>query len=390
MLVVVRGPLLSVTGYGQHTRQVWRWAKSRGWDVRAQITPWGMCTYYINPDEENGLIGEIMEASGALPANVKPDLSLQVQLPDEWDPDMANINIGITAGIEADKCNPAWIEACKKMDHVIVPSTYSKLSFINGGLSKDHITNVPESYTCTFEETSSYAEMTRRLDDLSTPFNFLIFGQITNGDLSTDRKNTLNMIKWICDEFKGDPEVGIVLKTNMGRLTCQDRMVTKRSIENVISKLRSGPYPRIHIVHGLNDGNEISALMRHEKIKCLCAASRGEGWGLPILDACVNSLPVLATKHSGHMDFLRNTRFLELDYKLEKIPDSMADGRIWVEGAKWAQPSEKHFKSRIRKFRKSPNVPKQWAEEYAPSMLERYSMETISGDYNKALENIID
>ena len=194
MFVVVRGPLLSVTGYGSHTRQIWKWARSKGWKVQAQIVPWGTCTYYIDADAEDGVIGDVMENSGGWPEEIKPDLSIQVQLPDEWDPNLAKKNIGVTAGIEADKCNPSWIEACSRMDQVIVPSTYSKLSFINGGLAKDKIHNVPESYTCGFEETDNHKKMTERLDDLSTDFNFLIFGQMTGKHASTDRKNTLNMI----------------------------------------------------------------------------------------------------------------------------------------------------------------------------------------------------
>ena len=350
MLVVIRGPLLSVTGYGAHTRQVWKWAMSKGWDVRAQIVPWGMCTYYIDPAAEGGMIGQIMDRSGNLER--KPDLSLQVQLPDEWDPTLAVRNVGITAGIEADKCHPRWIEAAQKMDKIIVPSEYSKLAFLNGGLESTHIDNVGESFTCAFEKTGEYEKFNERLDNLTTPFNFLIFGQITGHHSDTDRKNTLNMLKWICEEFKNDKEVGIVLKTNMGRLTQQDRMFTKQTIENVIPIIRKGSFPRIHVVHGLMDQNEITALMTHEKIKCLCAATRGEGWGLPILDAAVNALPVIATRHSGHMDFLRNTRFLDVDYSIKEIPEQLVDERIWVKGAKWADPSEKHFKHRIRKFRK--------------------------------------
>ena len=388
MLVVIRGPLLSVTGYGAHTRQVWKWAMSKGWDVRAQIVPWGMCTYHIDPAAEGGMIGEIMDRSGNLER--KPDLSLQVQLPDEWDSTLATKNVGITAGIEADRCHPRWIEAAQKMDKVIVPSEYSKLAFLNGGLDATQIDNVGESFTCAFEKTKEYEEFNEKLDGLTTPFNFLIFGQITGNHSDTDRKNTLNMLKWICEEFKNDKEVGIVLKTNMGRLTQQDRMFTKKTIENVIPIIRKGDFPRIHVVHGLMDQNEITALMTHEKIKCLCAATRGEGWGLPILDAAVNALPIIATRHSGHMDFLRNTRFLDVDYSIKEIPEQLVDERIWVKGAQWADPSEKHFKHRIRKFRKSPDVPKEWAESAAPQVAERYSMSILAGDYDRVLESVID
>ena len=390
MLVVVRGPLLSVTGYGSHTRQVWKWAVSKGWNVRAQIVPWGMCTYYIDPEAEGGLIGDIMSKSADIPEGVKPDISLQVQLPDEWDPNLAKKNIGITAGIEADRCNPDWITACRRMDKVIVPSTYSKLAFLNGGLEESRITNVAESYTCGFEKTAEYKKMSENLDSLSTSFNFLMFGQITGSDLDTDRKNTLNTIKWICDEFSNDKDVGIVLKTNMGRLTQQDKIITTDAVKKIVQHFRKGAYPRIHVLHGLMDRDEITSLMCHEKIKCLCTATRGEGWGLPILDATVNALPIIATRHSGHMDFLRNSRFLDVDYSIQQIPESLADGRIWVSGAKWAEPSEKHFKHRIRKFRKSHQIPTGWAQEYAPQAKERYSMVRISQDYDNALGEIID
>ena len=331
-----------------------------------------------------------MQNSGPLPEGKKADISLQIQLPDEWDPNLAVKNVGITAGIEADRCHPHWITAARNMDRLIVPSTYSKESFINGGFDRSKIFNVPEGYTCSLKSTPSSKEFSDRLDKISTSFNFLIFGQITGRHAMTDRKNTMNMIKWLCEEFKNDKDVGIILKTNMGRLTCQDRRVTTRTVENILSVVRDGPYPRFHVLHGLMDREEISSLMSHEKVNALCAATRGEGWGLPILDATVNGLPVIATKHSGHMDFMKDVRFLDVDYKIEAIPDEMVDDRIWCSGAKWAQPSENHFKSRVKKLRKSPDVPREWAKKSMEKMANNYSMKSIAKKYDEALGDLID
>ena len=144
MKVVIRGPLLSVTGYGVHTRQIFSWAKSRGMDVSANIVPWGICTYYINPDALDGLIGEIMAASSPVSS---PDLSFQVQLPDEWDPELAKVNIGVTAGVESDICSAAWVEACGRMDGVIVPSTFTKSTLITSGVPEDKIWVIPEAHS---------------------------------------------------------------------------------------------------------------------------------------------------------------------------------------------------------------------------------------------------
>ena len=388
MRVIVRGPLLSVSGYGVHARQVWQWARSKkGWDVYAQIVPWGICTYYIDPEQEDGVIGDVMSRS-TLPS-VQPDLSLQVILPDEWDAQLAKKNVGITAGIEGDRCNPNWIQACNKMDKVIVPSMFSKTAFLNGGLDPKKISNVPEAVTCGSKQTLGCDQLNQKLDNLSTDFNFLVFGQLTSNDMSTDRKNTVNCLKWICEEFKNDPSVGIVLKTNMGRMTQEDRNAVAKMAEQFVNHFREGDFPRIHVLHGLLDKHEVGALFRHPKIKALATATRGEGWGLPILDAASCGLPVIAPSCTGHVDFMKHVKYLDVKYRKAFIPEQMVDGRVWVKGASWIEPSENHFKSRVSKFRKQPLRPKEWAEEGSEKINSLFNLDSVFECYDIALREVI-
>ncbi len=389
MKVLIRGPLLSVTGYGSHTRQIWKWARSKkNWDVYASVVPWGTCTYYIDPNAEDGTIGDIM--SRTLPLDMKADMSLQVQLPDEWDTNLAHKNIGITAGIEGDRCNSTWIDAARNMDRVIVPSEYSKLAFLNGGLDPSHIMNVPEAITCGDLVTKEVIELREKLDGLSTDFNFLVFGQITNPQADNDRKNTLNCIKWLCEVFKNNKNVGIVLKTNMGRMTCQDRQVTINNINAVIHNVREGMYPRIHIMHGLMDKEEIGEIFRHPKMKALLAPTRGEGWGLPILDAAASGLPVIATGCTGHVDFMKHVKYLDIKYTYRDVPEQNIDGRIWVPGCRWVEPSPDHFKSRVKKFFKGSDLPRQWAADGKEKVRELFHIESVMKKYDKALGDLID
>ncbi len=390
MNVIVKGPLLSVSGYGVHARQVWQWARSKpDWNVYATIVPWGQCTYYIDPEQEDGVIGDVMARSSSPPAGIKADLSLQVLLPDEWDPALAKKNVGITAGIEADKCNPAWVGACNKMDKVIVPSVFSKSSFLMGGLDPQKIVNVPEAITCGVKENKNTATLENTLDGLSTSFNFLVFGQLTSNDIRTDRKNSVNCMKWICEALKDDPDVGIILKTNMGRMTQQDRAAVKNMTEQFVKTFRSSDFPRIHIIHGLLDKNEVGALYRHPKVKALATVTRGEGWGLPILDAAASGLPVIAPACSGHVDFMKHVKYLDVKYKRVPIPDIMADGRIWIKGTKWFEPEEKHFKARISKFRKQHALPAQWAGEAIEKVNSEFSLSAVFKKYDSALREIL-
>ena len=106
--VLVRGPLLNSAGYGVHARQVFSYLSQRGdCSLNAQVTPWGICTFYLNNDFDKGLIGEIVEASK--PIEKKFDVSFQVQLPNEWEDTAADYNIGVTAGVETDLCSQEWV-----------------------------------------------------------------------------------------------------------------------------------------------------------------------------------------------------------------------------------------------------------------------------------------
>ena len=81
--VHIRGPLLSISGYGVHARQIARWAFEQNFHVTVEILPWVNAPWYTDRNECNGLIDRIMEAS--TPLTKKPDYSFQIQLPHVWD-----------------------------------------------------------------------------------------------------------------------------------------------------------------------------------------------------------------------------------------------------------------------------------------------------------------
>ena len=386
MNVLIRGPLLSVSGYGVHARQVFEWAiKQPGWNVSCAIVPWGICTYYIDPDALGGMIGKIMERSA--PANIKSDISLQIQLPDEWDDELARINIGVTAGVETDRCSEQWVKACLKMTKVIVPSEFTRRTFIDSGVPAEHIFAIPEAHSYT-DEISSHLD--QQLTALPTDFNLLLFGQITGNNPENDRKNTFYTIKWLCELFKDDPSVGVIVKTNMGRFTTSDRQFSQEMFERLIGEVRTGEYPRFYLAHGMLDEIEISTVYKNKNIKALVAPPRGEGWGLPLLDAATCGLPVITTGYSGHMDFMKYVKFLSIDHEMVDVHPSRIDGRVFIPGARWANPKQESFNTRLTKFRKASDLPTQWAEKAAPLLREKFSLNTIMQQYNTLLGDIID
>ena len=334
---------------------------------------------------DGGFVGQIMERT-VDPTGRTYDMTVQLQLPNEWDTSFSKTNIGITAGVETDKCNPEWIHACNKMTTVIVPSNHARNSFVSTGELKVPVRVIPEAYN-----ESITKEVKTKVDelDLSTDFNVLLFGQITGNNPENDRKNIFYTIKWLCEAFKNDEDFGVVIKTNAGRNTNIDKKLVTQTLQGVLREVRKDGTPKVYLLHGDMSDEEVASLYRHPKIKGLVALTRGEGYGLPILEAAASGLPVIATGWSGHTDFLSHGKYIDVSYKLDPVHSSRIDGKIFIQGSRWATPNEEDFKKRITKFRNSSSIPKEWAQQLKTKILEKYSIESIVKLYNEHLKDII-
>jgi len=383
--VVIRAPLLSISGYGEHSRQVLKYLLSQSnISVRTQIVQWGNTAWSINREGFDGLTGKIMDTSTNDAQGF--DVSFQVQLPDEWSDTIAKFNIGVTAGVETDICSPAWIESINKMNLVIVPSEHVKNTLVRSGNVTTPIHVVHEWYQESLDK-SPLPDILKM--NFSTKFNFLMVSQMTAVDDVSDRKNIINTIKWFCETFKDDRDVGLIIKTNLGRGTHIDRQNVHAIFEKMLAAFRKTQFPKVHVVHGNMTDHEIASLYRHPSVKALISLTRGEGFGLPILDAATAGLPVITTKWSGHLDFMNLGKFVGIDYDMIEIPKHKIDGRIFIENSKWANPKEEDFKKRLLKFKNSYETPKQWALELSESCRSKFSRSKIEKDYDTLLKEIL-
>ena len=390
--VLLRAPLLSQSGYGVHSRQVARWLfdradnanKADSLDVTTELLNWGQTPWYVDAYAQNELIGRCFQAS----SNTKElyDVTIQLQLPNEWCPELGKYNVGMTAGVEADRCNPAWIDNINKMNLVIVPSRFTKEVFENSGKITTPIIVVAESF---FDDIQRYEEIKPLDFQPETKFNFLVFGQVTGGDASSDRKNLPFTLKWLCETFADKPDVGIILKTNMGRYTEADKHLCTQSLTQLLQNVNKQASPKFYLLHGEMSDEEVVGLYKHPTIKALVTLTHGEGFGLPILEAAACGLPVIASGWSAHTEFLNLGKYIKIETKLGSVPQPRLDGQIWMQGAQWGVPDEADFKKRVIRFYEESAIPRQWAKDLKQKLANSYNFASISKSYDAVLAGVL-
>lgn len=390
--VLLKGPVLTRSGYGEQTRFALRSLQSRPdlFELYIQPLQWGNTSWLTTTDAERVFIDQTIEKTiGHMQAGGQFDMSVQVTIPNEWEK-IAPVNIGYTAGIETTKVAPVWIQAAnEKVDKVIVVSNHSKNVYENTavvavdndtGQEIDYRLQTP-IYAVNYpvKEYDNLEELELNLD---FDFNFLAVAQFG------PRKNLPNTIKWFVEEFQ-DEEVGLVVKTNIAKNCLLDRETLKIDMKNFMSSLPEHKC-KVYILHGDMTDREIHSLYRHPKLSALLALPHGEGFGLPIFEAAYSGLPVVATGWSGQLDFLvdenSKERFYNVAFDLQPIADNVVWENVLIKESMWAYPREQSAKQKMRMCYEdiTNNTEDSFASQscdYAAELKERFSTESLYAQF---------
>lgn len=389
--ILVKGPALSASGYGEQCRFALQALKAHEdrFDIYLENINWGR-TGWIPIDDENRdwidqLIGKTIvyrQQGGQF------DISLQVTIPNEWDPKLAPFNVGYTAGIETTKIAPQWIEPSNRMDKIIVVSNHAKYGFDNTVYrGKNQQTGEEREFRVTTPvDVVNYS--VRKVEPVELPleleyeFNFLSVCQWG------PRKNLEATVISFMEEFH-DEEVGLVLKTNIMRNNVTDKMACRKRLDNFLKN-----YPerkcKIYLVHGNLSSEEMAGLYTHPKIKAMISTTHGEGFGLPLFEAVCHGLPVLAPNWSGHVDFLyapvkdkkknkikQRPHFLKIDYDLKQVQKEAVWNGVIQEDSKWCFVKKSSIQRVMREAIKEPEKRKAIAKRLQKHVLKTFSEDEI-------------
>jgi len=143
------------------------------------------------------------------------------------------------------------------------------------------------------------------------------------------RKGYDVLIRAFADEFSGKDDVTLLIFSRyQGSIRKQNRDKIKSDIDEILTEFPNKNLP--HITRFSNVLQERDMPKLYRACNAFVLPSRGEGIGLPPLEASLCGLPVIMTNCSGQQDYLRpnNAYLIEVD-EIERVKEGKMPAHYW-------------------------------------------------------------
>lgn len=257
-----------------------------------------------------------------------------------------------------------WVRQCNRMDELWVPSPFNAWSFRKSGVRRP-IRVMPLGLIDTHyfnPEIKGYP-----IEGQYTFLSIFEWGERKAPEILLRAFNKAfkkeEPVLLVCKYSNSDPEISpdqiidsLQLDPNGGRIFFSEN-------ENV-------PYYQLPQLYCSAD--------------CFVLPTRGEGWGMPILEAMACGLPVVASYWSAQQYFMNDTNSYPLQVSLI---DAVAKCPYY-NGFKWAEPSESHLARLLRHVYTHQEEAAQKGRQAAGDVLKKWSLHVTAMRMRQRLEAI--
>jgi glycosyltransferase involved in cell wall biosynthesis len=237
--------------------------------------------------------------------------------------------IGFTM-LEVDSIPASWVRECNSMNEVWVPSSFCARVFESSGVESQKIQVIPIGV-----DTVKYSSSRTPLIEKSSTFRFLSIFQWNN------RKGWDVLLASYLRAFSKNDDVELVIRAYPDRFKeppIRDRIIAELARHG----FRPETAPKITIIEDFVSDHDIPRL--YTSADCFVLPTRGEGLGLPFLEAMASGLPVISTGWGGHTDFLNSENSYVIEVESFSLVDEhhRRENPHYRHGMRWAEPSVNH------------------------------------------------
>lgn len=242
---------------------------------------------------------------------------------DVFEANSGSYKIGFTM-LETDAIPKEWVRQANSMDEVWTPSAFNATTFRDSGVTRP-------IYTIPLGVDPHYFHPDLHSYRITGAFTFLSVFEWGA------RKAPELLLRAFNHEFRASEPVILLVKT-----TNSDPAVdVEREVRNLGLDPQGGA---IHLsLNQLIPTYQLGSLYR--SADCFVLPTRGEGWGMPIMEAMACGLPVIATDWSAQRDFMNEGNAFPL--AVERLAPARAKCPYY-EGFRWAEPSYTELRRLLR------------------------------------------
>lgn len=358
--VVWRGPVKDATGYGIASREYALALNRQGVDVKIETYTWGF-PFTIHEKEKEERLNQLIEKSYSKTKQKiliyhSPPGNIDVKEKEKFDRSILN------TVWETTKIPDYWLPIINKFDAVCVPSTQNIEAMINSGVHVPIFLAPHGADTNTFNPDNSKVTFS----EAEGKFVFVSVFDFQH------RKNPETLLRAYWEEFTADDNVLLVIKTYGN-----SRKKIKNAIMTYKKRLGFGNQTAPFIVlTGICDEEQLKGI--YTLGNAFVLPTRGEGVGLPMIEALSSGTPVIATGWGGQMEYLNEQNSFLINYKLSSPVKSMdsenAISTIYRDlfedaGQLWAEADLNHLKKQMRYAYDNPVLCKQKGGQGRKDML---------------------
>lgn len=377
--VVWRGPVLDATGYGTASREYALALDRQGIDVKIETYTWNF-PFTLEDQEKKERLQQLIEKALS---NNKPKILIYHSPPAFIDKkERAKYEYCLLNTVwETNKIPESWKAILQNFDAVCVPCTHNIKALKNSGAS------VPVFLVPHGADTKMFHP-----DNPRTPLpegeGRFVFVSIFDFQ---HRKNPESLLRAYWEAFTTEDRVLLVIKTYGS-----SRKEIRSAIMNYKRKLgyvEEDTAP-LYVMTGICEEKQLKGL--YTAGDAFVLPTRGEGVGLPFIEALSSGLPVIATGWGGQMDFLNEKNSFLVKYKLENPSISMnSENAISTtypsfaeKGQLWAEVDIEHLKHQMRYAFMNQELCKQKGARGRQDML-KLTWEKAGIEMIKAIENLL-
>lgn len=248
--------------------------------------------------------------------------------------------VGLTM-FETDRLPEGWREACEAMDEIWVPSRFNLGTFARAGVPAAKLQVVPIGI-----DANRYDPATVTPLEIPGRRGF-VFLAVFDWTL---RKGWDVLLRACTQAFTSSDEVTLVLRTARRGSGPTAKTLVDRFLASLGDRMSQ---PTVIVLEQPVPEDEMPRLYRAADAFVL--PTRGEGWGLPIMEAMASGLPVIATRWGAHLDFAGDGNALLVDtHGTVPIPADSEQSPFYGADHRWAEPSVEHLAALMRQVASDP------------------------------------